>query len=214
MTVGGDGCPDAMCPQSLEALALDLARFCAGDDCAEILPWAEQLSAQDRDRLRHELELLLAEPAASAEPLDWPEVLDVLTEYAAVTGSEGPAMLSPPPPPPPARFAVKVRAKDLRALERTAPAVQEAVRHLLECFLPLHPTDADRLERGALKKLSNRDIWQIRLPDGYRLRYFLAEPERTVHVVYLGRHPDGDADGREQSVRASVRRRRFGDGAE
>ena len=84
------------------------------------------------------------------------------------------------------------------------------MRDLLCRFLPAHPTCAARLERGRLKKLANRDIWQIDLPDGYRLRFFVAEPERTVHVVYLGPHPDGPVDGREQAIRALVRRRRHG----
>lgn len=88
--------------------------------------------------------------------------------------------------------------------------MQHAVSELLQRFLPYSPTDVERLERGRLKKLGNRAVWQIQLPDGYRLRYFIAEPERIVHVVYLGPHPDGDADGREQIVRAAVRRSRFG----
>jgi mRNA-degrading endonuclease RelE of RelBE toxin-antitoxin system len=81
---------------------------------------------------------------------------------------------------------------------------------VLAHFLPHHPTSAARLSRGHLKKLGNRDIWQVDLPDGYRLRYFVAEPERTVYVVYLGPHPDGYADGREQAIIAGVQRRRHG----
>ena len=54
-------------------------------------------------------------------------------------------------------------------------------------------------------------VWQVDLPDGYRLRYFVEEERRTVHVVYLGPHPDGDQDGRERTARAGARRRQSGE---
>jgi hypothetical protein len=86
--------------------------------------------------------------------------------------------------------------------------VRQTAQELLDGFLRLHPTAHHRLPRGRLKKLSERGVWQVELPGGYRLRYHVAEPERTVYVVYLGPHPDGAADGREEDVRARVQRAR------
>jgi mRNA-degrading endonuclease RelE of RelBE toxin-antitoxin system len=177
-----------------------------------VLPWTERLSVQQRHRLRRDLALLLAEPEVTGEPLDWREIEDVLREYAEVAGWAGPVADVPPAIEPDACYAVEVRSEEVRALERASPAVRQAARDLLFRFLPLHPTDGERLGRGRLKKMGNRGIWQIDLPDGYRLRYFVAEPERTVFVVYLGPHPDGEADGREQAVQAMIQRRRHGGG--
>jgi mRNA-degrading endonuclease RelE of RelBE toxin-antitoxin system len=108
-------------------------------------------------------------------------------------------------------YEVSIRPRELRALERAAPGVQRAARDLLAGFLAQHPTDTLRLQRGRLKKMGDRGIWQIELPDGYRLRYFVEEERRTVHVVYLGQHPDGGEDGRERTARAGARRRQSGE---
>ena len=195
-------------PAADPELARILHRFAnEGTLPGEVLPWAAQLSAQDRMRLRGELALVLAEPALTGEPLDWREVMDILCEYAEMAEWDGPRILLPSEGAP-ADYRVDVRPGEVRALERASAAVQQAARELLSEFLPRHPRDAERLTRGRLKKMSNRGVWQIELPDGYRLRYFVDESERTVHVVYLGPHPDGYAGGREQTLQALVQRRR------
>jgi mRNA-degrading endonuclease RelE of RelBE toxin-antitoxin system len=57
-------------------------------------------------------------------------------------------------------------------------------------ILRFYPTASQLLPRGRLKKMKNRDLWQLHLPDGYRLRYVVDKPARTVTIVYLGPHPD------------------------
>jgi hypothetical protein len=79
-------------------------------------------------------------------------------------------------------------------------------------ILPFHPTAGHMLPRGRLEKLKNRDAWQIELPDGYRLRYFIDKLEQTVHIIYLGPPPDCDTSGREQAVRSKMQRGRNGKG--
>ena len=195
-------------PSESPGLAARLAAYCAGED--SLLPWADRLAPPDRQRLRSDLELVLDEPEHTGEPLDWPEVWEILREYAALAEWDGPlaevigeAVESP--------YHVAVRPRELRVLERAAPGVQRAARDLLAGFLARHPTDYLRLERGRVKKMGNRGVRQIELPDGYRLRYFVEEERRTVHVVYLGPHPDGDEDGRERTARAGARRRQSGE---
>lgn len=202
--VTGSGSPEP-------ALVSSLKRF-ARDEPAppELLPWVARLSPDDLTRCRADLRLVLSEPEATGEDLDWREVRDILDEYAGATDWDGEPISVPASVDVDAPYAVELRSEDLRSLDGASAAVQSAARDALARFLPFHPTSAARLERGRLKKLTNRDVWQLQLPDGYRLRYLVAQPERTVYVVYLGPHPDGDADGREQAIRADVRRRRHG----
>jgi mRNA-degrading endonuclease RelE of RelBE toxin-antitoxin system len=190
------------------ALAAGLVAYCGGEDPS--LPWAGRLSPADRRRLRSELELLLGEPEVTGEPLDWPEVWDLLREYAGLAEWDGP-LVDGAEEAEQSLYEVAIRPRELRALERAAPGVQRAARDLLARFLAQHPTDTLRLQRGRLKKMGDRGIWQIELPDGYRLRYFVEEERRTVHVVYLGPHPDGGEDGRERTARAGARRRQSGE---
>lgn len=193
-------------------LVLPLQQFARGEmGSDDLIPWAAMnLPPREQSWLRGDLALVLAEPESTGEPLDWHEIGEILREYATLAGWEGPLLNPPPPDVEACAYRIALRSDDLRTLEDASAAVQQAVRELLSGFLPAHPTSAARLPRGHLKKLANRDIWQIDLPDGYRLRYLVAEPERTVHVVYLGPHPDGSRDGREQTVRAQVQRLRHG----
>jgi hypothetical protein len=192
-------------------LTESLRAFARGQDGpSSLLPWADRLCDQASKRLRQDLAVVLSEPERTAEPLDWREIGHILREYAETVAWQGELILPRDAPPDGAEYRVEVRAQDLRALERASAAVQQAAREVLARFLPVHPTAHDRLTRGSLKKLGNRFIWQIELPDGYRLRYYVAEPERTVYVVYLGPHPDGDMSGREEAVIAMVQRNRHG----
>ena len=127
---------------------------------APVLPWAARLSPQDRERLRSELALVLSEPRLTGEPVDWREIEDILREWAEVAGWEG-ALISPAGPLPAGPYTVELRSPDAEALAKASSAVQEAVYALLTEFLLLHPTAGDRLPRGRLKKLKNRDAWQI-----------------------------------------------------
>lgn len=192
-------------------LAARLEQLAAGGAEAEaLLPWLPLLDARDVARLQGELAMVLAEPEETGEPLDCPELAAILEEYAELAGWSGP-LLAPPeesPDPGERRYRVEVRTRELRALEAASPAVRTVAGELLAGFLTLHPTAGERLPRGHLKKLSERDIWQLELPDGYRLRYLVDEHDATVHVVYLGPHPEGTAEGRERAVRALLHRRR------
>ncbi len=180
------------------------------EEITDTLPWSTELSPPDRARLRHDLALLLAEPETTGELLDWSEVEDVLAEFAGLAGWDGPLLGSAPQLSAEPVYRIEVRRQDLRLLERASPAVRQVAQEVLSRFLPLHPTAGDRLTRGQFKRLPDRGLWQIDLPDGYRLRFFLDEGARTVHVVYLGPHPEGEVRGREERVRAAVNRVRCG----
>lgn len=187
-----------------------LKAYVAGENSNSLLPWANRLSAADELRLRGDLAVVLAEPEVTGENLDWREIEEIFAEHAALYGWNGPLIEPDSTPTAEGSFTVDVRSQDLRGLERASPAVQEVARAVLTRFLPHHPTLAERLERGQLKRLSDRDLWQIDLPDGYRLRFLVDEPAAIVHVVYLGPHPDGEVRGREQVLKAARNRTRYG----
>jgi hypothetical protein len=180
------------------------------DGIHELLPWFTALPEAERTRLSRDLTLLFQEPEATGEPLDWPEVFDLLREFAVIAGWDGPVLVADERDAvaTDANYRVDLRPQDARALGSASAAVQRAAREAIDGFLAVAPTDADRLLRGDLKKMRNRHVWQIDLPDGYRLRYLVDEPARVVYVVYLGPHPDGAMEGRERAVRAKVQRRR------
>lgn len=191
-------------------LAAQLATFAGNTgDGAGVLPWAAWLSGQDGRRLRGELAVVLEEPALTGEPLDWREIRSILLDYAELAGWTGP-LVAGAPPDPPGPYRVDVRDRERRDLEHASPAVQRAARELLDEVLPRHPTDLRRLPSGRVKKIGNRGVWQVDLPDGYRLRYFVEEGARTVRVTYLGAHPDGQDVGREEAAAARAQRRRLG----
>jgi hypothetical protein len=175
-----------------------------------VLPWAERLSPRERERLRSDLALVLGEPEATGEPLDWGEVGEILQEAAEAARWEG-VLVEGADAPVTGLFSVDLRPHDAERLAGAPPTVQRAVRVLLNEFLPAHPTAGALLPRGRLKKMKDRDLWQIGLPDGYRLRYLIDADKRVVHIVYVGPHPDGDPRGREEVVRARVHwERRWG----
>jgi len=175
------------------------------------LPWSDRLSPRDRERLRTDLELVLSEPELTGEPVDWREIEAILGEWAEAAGWKG-ALIQPDRMPRDGRYAVDLPSRDAEALVTASVAVQSAMQTLLTEFLPSHPTAGHLLPRGRLKKMKNRDVWQIELPDGYRLRYFVDKRERTVQILYLGPHPDRDTEGREQAARARMQRGRNGSG--
>jgi hypothetical protein len=158
---------------------------------------------EDRARLRGDLALVLSEPESTGEPLDWQEIENILREWAETAGWEG-ALAPAEVPAPNGPFTIDLRPREAESLDEAPEAVRRAAHLLLQEFLPLHPTAGERLPRGELKKLKNREIWQIDLPDGYRLRYLVDKLGSMVHIVYLGPHPDGRPRGREQRVRARV----------
>jgi mRNA-degrading endonuclease RelE of RelBE toxin-antitoxin system len=184
-----------------------LEAFARGDAKQSILPWAERLSPPDRERLRSDLAVVLEEPALTGEPVDWRELGDILQEWAEVAGWDD-VLLHVDGGSPADAFAVDFPPRDAQALSGASPAVQRAMQLLLAEFLPLYPTASQLLLRGRLKKMKNRDLWQLHLPDGYRLRYVVDKPARTVYVVYLGPHPDRDTRGREDAARLKRQRLR------
>jgi hypothetical protein len=202
---------EGLVPDGEGPLRACLEAFAQGKDGGgESLPWLECLSPADRDRFRRELALvLLEEPEMSGEPPDWGEVGEILADWAELAGWEGP-LTDGASALEEGTFCVHLRPCDEQRLKRAPASVQRTVEQLLAQFLRTTPTDAEQLPRGQLKKLSERGVWQVELPGGYRVRYLVDKPARTVHIVYFGPHPDGDPRGREQTVRSRVRRQYAG----
>jgi hypothetical protein len=182
-----------------------LEAFARGGEKQSVLPWAERLSPADRERLRGDLAVVLEEPGLTGEPVDWREIGDILQEGAEIAGWDD-VLVRVDACSPAGAFAVDLPPRDVQALAGASPAVQRAMQLLLAEFLPFFPTASALLPRGRLKKLKNRDLWQIQLPDGYRLRYTVDKAARAVYVVYLGPHPDRDTRGREDAARAKAQR--------
>ena len=178
-----------------------------GNPTAASIPFVHLLGADELRRFRADVFTVLAEADSTAEPVDSAEIMDILREYAEIASWAGP--LWPAAESDNAAYAIDVAAKDLKALDLAPPAVRRVVDELVRGPLAENPyTVAARVSRR-VKKLPEREVWQIYLPDGFRLRYYIDEPERTVRVVYLGPHPDSRNNGREDSVRRLVHRRRL-----
>ncbi len=180
----------------------------AGDEGEALLPWAARLSPLDRDRLRGDLAVVLAEPEATGEPIDGREISDILQEWAEIAAWDG-VLVHHRSVSPDGLFTVQFQPRDTEALNAASPGVRRAMEVVLAEFLTFTPTAGHFLPRGRLKKLTERDTWQLQLPDGYRLRYVVDKTERAVHVVYLGPHPDRDTRGRELTVRVKLNQRPF-----
>jgi hypothetical protein len=173
-----------------------------------LLPWIDRLSEREQEWLRNDLSVVLAEPEATGEPVDWREIGEILREWAEVAGWDG-VLVRPDRSVGAGTFRVDLRDADAEALTRASAAVQTAMERLLAEFLPFYPTASQLLSRGRLKKLKNRDVWQIQLPDGYRLRYVVDKLSQVVHVVYFGPHPDRETRDRERAARTEVKRQRY-----
>jgi hypothetical protein len=184
-----------------------LEAFARGEEAASVLPWAERLTPPDRERLRSDLAVVLAEPEATGEPVDWREIGEILQEWAEVAGWDD-VLVCGDGDAPAGAFAVDLPPRDAQALAGASPAVQRTMQLLLAEFLPFYPTASQLLPRGRLKKLKNRELWQVQLPDGYRLRYAVDKAARAVYVIYLGPHPDRDTRGREDATRLKAQRLR------
>jgi hypothetical protein len=205
MKPGSD--PDFAAPE----LERRLAAFARGRPAEDLLPWVARLSPEDLARLREDLAVVLSEPETFDEPLDWREIGEILRDWAQVAGWEEGALLGSALQEK-GSYTVDVRPQDEEQLERAAPAVRTATRQCLTEFLPFYPTAGFLLPRGRLKRMKDRDLWQIQLPDGYRLRYLVDKNARLVRIVYFGPHPDHDSRGREQRVRARSPQGEFLDG--
>lgn len=176
-------------------------------DC-DLLPWVAQLTPPDLERLRNDLTTILSEADDHQEETDWNELGDILSEFADLAGWIGPLVHDPMPGPESDSFTIDTLPQQLRLIERSPAGVQRAVQELTAGFLTSTPTNSGLLAGYRVKKLAERDLYQIELPDAYRLRYIVDEEERIVYVVYLGPHPTGAVDGRERTVRAMINRRR------
>jgi hypothetical protein len=192
-------------------IAAQLEAFANGPDPGhELLPWVGRLGADERHRLRCDLAVVMAEPAATGEPLDWREIGEILQEAAELVGWDD-LLVAAAAPSLHGSYTIHFQPEDTEALAAASPAVRETTELLVSRFLIHHPTAWQFLPRGRLRKMAERDTWQLQLPDGYRLRYVVDKTEKAVHVVYLGPHPDRDTRGRERTVRARVNRRRQGE---
>ena len=187
-------------------LVARLAAFAGGEnDGGSVVPWADRLAARERRLLRQDLLLvLLEEPRTTGEPIDWREIEEILRDYAEIAGWQG-ALTAESDEPALGNFVVQIRPRDRERLAAAPAAVQRAATLLLASFLACAPTDRAALPRGQLQKITDRGMWQIDLPDGYRLRYVVDDPGRTVRVVYLGPHPADGHYGRERGLRARLR---------
>jgi hypothetical protein len=189
--------PDSAAPE----LAARLRAFARRErEAADLLPWLERLRPEERERLRADLAVVLAEPEETGEPLDWREIGEILREWAHAAGweaADGEASGAAPLPllirgealAGDGTFTVEFSAQNEEQLARAAAAVQRVTRQCLAEFLPFTPTAGFLLPRGRLKRMKDRDLWQLHLPDGYRLRYTVDKPARVVRVVYFGPHP-------------------------
>jgi hypothetical protein len=192
-------------------IAARLEAYARGSDSGEeLLPWTHRLGPEERHRLRGDLAVVLAEPSATGEPLDWREIGEILQESAESAGWDD-LLVTIPAASSDGAYAVHFQTADTEALAATSPAVRETTELLITRFLTHHPTAWQFLPRGRLKKMAERDTWQLHLPDGYRLRYVVDKAAHAVHVVYLGPHPDRDTRGRERTVRVRVNRRKQGE---
>jgi len=143
----------------------------------------------------------------SGEAVDAREIDDILREFAELAGWEGPLWSSEVKSTP--AYRLDVPDRDLKALRTASPAVQRVVEELFSGPLIENPSGIGGEVTQRVKKMPDRDLWQVYLPDGFRLRYFVDEPELTVRIVYLGPHSDSRNDGREAAVRQAVHRRRL-----
>lgn len=171
------------------------------------IPWFGRLNQADRDRFLRDLRLLLNEPIDTDEQLDINEVADLLSEFAELAGWRW-LPVEWTRKTHPWLFRIDTRNADLRSLQSAPPAVRSAYDALANGFLAATPDDPLQLPERNIKKLAEREIWQIDLPNDYRLRYHVDAIERVVYVVYLGPHPSNAAHGREKSVVARVHRQR------
>ena len=187
------------------ALLRDWAQRASADSIP--IPFIDRLDPDDLYRFRTDLLMLLTEPEESGDAIDVREVADVLREFAELAGWEGPLWLSETVDS--AAYHLDVAPKDLRALSTASPAVRRVVEELFSGPLIENPYGFGREVSQRVKKMPDRDLWQVYLPDGFRLRYYVDEPERTVHIVYLGPHSDSRNDGREAAVRQAVHRQRL-----
>jgi hypothetical protein len=189
-------------------IAARLEAYARGSDSGEdLLPWVSRLNAEERHRLMSDLAVVLSEPDITGEPLDWREVGEILQEAAELAGWDD-LLVTAAPASVESPYTVHLRPADTEALAAASHAVRETAELLVTRFLAHHPTAWQFLPRGRLRKMSDRDTWQLMLPDGYRLRSVVDRMEKAVHVVYLGPHPDRDTRGRERTVRVRVNRRR------
>jgi hypothetical protein len=173
----------------------------------EPIPFDSLLAIEDRHRLRADLLTVLAEPELSGEPIDTREIAEILREYAEIAGWDGPLWPSTASPEP--SYFLDLPSGYLKALRFASPAVQRVVEELISGPLARNPFGLAGEISQRVKKMPDRDLWQIYLPDGFRLRYRVDEPARTVHVVYIGPHSDSHSDGREDAVRQAVHRRKL-----
>ncbi len=184
----------------LEAFARENARI------SELLPWVCSLIPVQIREMRRTLVTLFDEPVQFGEGPDVNEIRDVLREFAGEVKWTGPLVNSSAFEHP--KYRVEIRPQDLRVVATAAPSVQRAVQEIISGFLAISPEDSSQAGAYRIKKLPDRRVRQIDLPDDYRLRYLVDEADRVVHVVYLGPHPTGAADGRERVVRSAINRKR------
>ncbi|MCC2670043.1 MAG: hypothetical protein K0Q72_2514, partial [Armatimonadetes bacterium] len=83
---------------------------------SEVLPWVARLPARELGWLRGELSLLLSEPEVTGEPLDWRELQDLLSEFAAGAGWDGCVIEAPEPEPGEVAYAVELHPDDRETL--------------------------------------------------------------------------------------------------
>ena len=187
------------------------ARAQGSEDTEGPVPFAHLLSKDDLGRLLSDLATVLAEPDQHGELLDSAELIDILREYAEIAGWGGPILegIRSPVAPPESPYTVDIPVRDLKTLQAASPAVRRVVEEIISGPLVQSPHGIAGEITQRVKKLPDRDLWQVYLPDGFRLRYYIDEPERTVRVTYLGPHPDSRNEGRDDAVRQAVHRRRL-----
>jgi hypothetical protein len=185
----------------------ELRMWAKGIPIAPPVPFAHLLDSEDLRRFRTDVNTVLAEADSTGEPVDSVEITDILREYAEIASWDGPLLTAAEPDS--SGYRVDIAPKDLKALGLAPAAVRRVVDELVTGPLTENPYTVAARVSQRVKKLTEREVWQVYLPDGFRMRYFIDEPGKTVHVVYLGPHSDSRNDGREDSVRQLIHRRRI-----
>lgn len=187
-----------------------LEAFVTGDKAAgTLLPWVSRLSSEHQEQLRRELASSLSRTPTTDEMLYWQDIYHILRDWAEKVGWED-LLIEWDRLPSDGLYSIELLAHDAGVLATAGPAVQKTIYSLLIRFLAHDPTAGHLLPRGWLLKLNEPHGWQLRLPDGYRLRYRVDRRERLVRVTYLGRRAYRRTASWREIPRSSLQRRRYG----
>src|SRR5687767_10988512 len=127
------------------------------------IPFVDRLKPDDLQRFRADMLTVLMESDHSGDAIDAREVADVLREFAELVHWDGPLWVSEVETA--AAYRLEVPARDLKALRTASQAVQRVVEELFSGPLIENPFGVGREVSQRVKKMPDRDLWQVYLPD-------------------------------------------------